>query len=609
LRVWTNDEGTGSRKLGDFPSINRRVVVLGAIAACIGLVVAFIAAALLYLIGFFTNLFYYGRISFVLVSPAANQLGYLAIVLPIIGGLAVGAAARYGSERIRGHGIPEALEAILINKSRIEPKVTVLKPVATAISIGSGGPFGAEGPIIVTGGSFGSVIGQTLRLSSSERRVLLVAGSAAGMAATFNAPVAAVLLAVELLLFEWRPFSLLPVGIASVTATVVRWSILGGAPIFPVPQSPSPDWSVMLSAVAVGAIAGVASILLTNFVYFSEDAFKRLPLHWMWWPAIGGLVVGLGGLIAPRALGVGYDTIDLILLGKVALASAAVLLLIKGTIWSIALGSGTSGGVLAPLLMIGGALGTLESSFLPTGSASLISIVSMGAMFGGMMNSPFTGVIFSFELTRDVNALPPLLVGALLADFITVFTLKRSILTEKVARKGVHLSREYQVDVLEHVRVSQVMHTDFEKLGDESPVDSLRNMLSTRTDMVGCVVVDAAERMVGYISKEDAVRLTAGNNGAGFTISIFAGAPRVVTFPDDPVRLAADKLAETDTGSLPVVDPSDPKKVVGLFSKDDAFRARVIWFKEENIRERHISISSWLSGLTSRTDSERPDEG
>jgi H+/Cl- antiporter ClcA len=583
------------------------MVLLGGISAGIGAVLAFVASALLYLIGFFTNIFYYGRISFALVSPAANQLGYLAVVVPMIGGLVVGAAARFGSERIRGHGIPEALEAILVNKSRIEPRVTVLKPIATAVSIGSGGPFGAEGPIIVTGGSLGSVLGQTLKLSSSERRVLLVAGAAAGMAATFNAPVAAVLLAVELLLFEWRPFSLIPVGIASATAAVLRWSILGSAPIFPVPQSSIPDWSVMLSAVAVGLIAGVASTILTNFVYFSEDVFKRIPIHWMWWPVIGGLVVGLGGLIAPRALGVGYDTIGLLLIGKIAVSSAAVLLLVKGVIWSVSLGSGTSGGVLAPILMLGGALGALESVILPSGSSSLLSIISMAAMFGGMMNSPFTGVVFTLELTRDVSALPLLLVGALLADFVTVFTLKRSILTEKVARKGVHLSREYQVDVLEHVRVSQVMQRNFEVLKDDTPVDSLRT-LSSKGHFIGYPIVDSKGLMVGYLSREDVARLTKGDNGVGLTLGQLAGVPRIATFPDEPVRAAADKLAETDTESLPVVDSSDHRKVIGLFSKDDAFRARVIWFKEENTRERHISVGSWLSGLSGGTNSgSKPD--
>jgi chloride channel protein, CIC family len=563
----------------------------------VGAVGAFIASALLYLIGFFTNLFYYGRLSFQFVSPAGNELGYLAVAVPVVGGLIVGGMARFGSERIRGHGIPEALEAILIYKSKIEPKVTVLKPVSTAISIGSGGPFGAEGPIIMTGGSFGSLLGQMLKLSSSERRALLVAGAAAGMAATFNTPVAAVLLAVELLLFEWRPRSLIPVGLASVTATVVRWSLLGSAPLFPVPLTALPDWTLVISAAAVGLIAGLASTALTYAVYASEDAFKKLPIHWVWWPAIGGLVVGFGGLVAPRALGVGYDTIDLLLLGNLAVGTASVILIVKAVIWSVSLGSGTSGGVLAPLLMMGGALGSLEALFLPPGSASLLAIISMGAMLGGVMRSPFTGVVFTLELTRDVNALPLLLIGAIVADFVTVFTMKRSILTEKVARRGVHVSREYQVDVLEQIPVSEVMQRVFEPVRRDTKIYAWIAKFSSGTVDAGYPVVAEGGKMVGYLTRSDVHRLAKGSEGSGLTVGELAGPPKAIAHPNEPTRVAADRLAETDTDSLPVVDPDDSSRVVGLFSREDAFRARVIWFKDENLLERHLSVASWLSGL------------
>ncbi|MDE1853307.1 MAG: chloride channel protein [Thaumarchaeota archaeon] len=571
------------------------MVFVGAVAVGIGAAGALIAAALLYLIGFFTNLFYYGRVSFQFVSPSGTQLGDFALLVPLFGGIVVGVLAKYGSERIRGHGIPEALESILINKSRIEPKVTVLKPIATAVSIGSGGPFGAEGPIIMTGGSFGSVLGQMLKLSSSERKTLLVSGAAAGMAATFNTPVAAVLLAVELLLFEWKPRSLIPVGLASVTATVFRWSILGSGPLFPVPISPLPDLTTMASAAVVGLIAGLASTILTFAVYASEDAFKKLPIHWMWWPAIGGLVVGLGGLLAPRALGVGYDTIGLLLLGNLAVGAASVLLVVKGIIWSVSLGSGTSGGVLAPLLMIGGALGAVEALFLPPGSASLLATVSMGAMLGGVMRSPFTGVVFTLELTRNVNVLPLLLVAAIVADFVTVFTMKRSILTEKVARQGVHVSREYEVDVLEQIPVSRVMHREFEKVERTTPVDVFLSMLTPETLGDGYPVVGDDGKMIDYLSRAEITKLMKGSQGLGLTVGELAAHPKVIAYPDEPTKAAVDRLAETDAESLPVVDPDDISEVVGIFSRDDAFRARVIWFKEERSLERHLSVASWLS--------------
>ena len=558
---------------------------------------AFIAAALLYLIGFFTNLFYYGRLSFSFVSPSANQLGYLAVAVPVFGGTVVGLMAKYGSERIRGHGIPEALEAILINKSKIEPKVTVLKPVSTAVSIGSGGPFGAEGPIIMTGGSFGSIIGQVLKVTSSERKALLVAGAAAGMAATFNTPVAAVLLAVELLLFEWRPRSLIPVGVASVAATVVRWTVLGNSPLFPVPSTPTPDATTVLSGVAVGLIAGFASTALTYAVYAAEDAFRKLPIHWMWWPAIGGLVIGVGGLVAPRALGVGYDSINLLLLGNLAVGAATVLLVVKGVIWSVSLGSGTSGGVLAPLLMMGGALGTLEALFLPSGTASLFAAVSMGAMLGGVMRSPFTGVVFTLELTRNINFLPPLLVAALVADFVTVFTMKRSILTEKVARRGVHVSREYQVDVLEQVPVERVMQKEVESVTRDTPISAFLDKVAKEGVRTGYPVIDESGHMVDYLTDTDVRRLMKGTEGTGLTVGELSPRPKVFAYPGEPSRVAADRLAETDTESLPVVDPRNEGKVLGIFSRADAFRARVLWFKEETSAERHLSVASWITGL------------
>jgi H+/Cl- antiporter ClcA len=599
----------GVEQLGDFPSANKRILLIGFLAVGIGAIGAFIAAALLYLIGFFTNLFYYGRLSIAFVSPAGNQLGYLAVVVPVIGGIIVGGLARYGSERIRGHGIPEALEAILINKSKIEPKVTVLKPLSTAISIGSGGPFGAEGPIIMTGGSFGSVLGQMLKLSSSERRSLLVAGAAAGMAATFNSPVAAVLLAVELLLFEWRPRSLIPVGLASVTATVVRWSILGSSPLFPVPLTPNPDWTVILASAVVGLIAGLGSTALTYAVYASEDAFKRFPIHWMWWPAIGGLVIGLGGLIAPRALGVGYDTLDLLLVGKLAVGTAAILLIVKSLIWSISLGSGTSGGVLAPLLMMGGAMGLLESSFLPPEFSSLWVMVSMGAMLGGTMRSPFTGAIFTLELTHDVSALAPLLVGVLVADLVTVFTMKRSILTEKVARRGVHVSREYGVDVLEQVPVSKVLQKNFKVVDREAPADALLLEFQRSVEKpVSYAVVDSSERMVGYLTRDDMEKLLRKGGAIGMKVGELSPLPRAVAYPDEPTRIAADRLAETDSDSLPVLDSTDSLRVVGVISRDDIFRARVIWFREETMQERHLSVGSWLMGLSKKKPGQEQPE-
>src|SRR5271169_3582377 len=449
-----------SNKLGDF-TVTPRTIAISILAVAIGAISAFVALGLLKLIGLFTNLFFFQRWSTALVSPAGNHLGALEILVPVGGALIIGFMARYGSERIRGHGIPEAIESILINGSRIQPRLAILKPLSSAISIGSGGPFGAEGPIIMTGGAFGSMIAQFFHLTSIERRTLLVAGAAAGMSATFASPLAAVLLSVELLLFEWKPRSLIPVAIASVAAAATRRYIIGMGPLFPTPpHSVFIGPQGLAGCVLVGLLAGALSALLTLAVYAAEDAFQKLPIHWMWWPILGGFVVGVGGLIFPQALGVGYDMIGSLLQGDVVLKTIAGILLVKSLIWAVSLGSGTSGGVLAPLLMMGGALGGLMSGFLPNEGLGFWPLVAMGAILGGTMRSPFTGVVFAVELTHDVNVILPLLLASVIAYAFTVLTLKRSILTEKVARRGFHLSREYSVDPLEILFVREVMRSD-----------------------------------------------------------------------------------------------------------------------------------------------------
>jgi chloride channel protein, CIC family len=465
-------------ELRDF-SAGPRLLLIGGFAIVVGVVSAFVAAALLALIGLFTNLFFFQRVSTELVTPDITHLGWWVTLIPVSGALIIGLMARYGSDRIRGHGIPEAIEAILINGSRVDPKVALLKPLSSAISIGSGGPFGAEGPIIMTGGAIGSLIAQFLHLTSAERKTLLVAGAAAGMSATFGAPMASVLLAVELLLFEWKPRSVIPVALASVTAAVMRRYVIAVGPLFPVaPHPPFIGPPGVLGCVLAGLLAGGLSVLLTQAVYASEDAFEHLPIHWMWWPAIGGLVIGIGGWLFPPALGVGYDVIGQLLQSE-NVGSRLILgiLFVKSVIWAVSLGSGTSGGVLAPLLMIGGALGGVEAWFLPAEGAGFWPLVSMGAVLGGTMRSPFTAVVFAVELTHDVNMLLPLLVAATIAHGFTVLVMKRSILTEKIARRGYHVSREYSIDPLEILFVREVMRTSVVALPASAPYSVVHEAL------------------------------------------------------------------------------------------------------------------------------------
>jgi len=576
------------KELGDFTA-TPRVVPISLVAIAIGFVAAFVAWVLLRLIGFFTNVFYYGRSATTMVSPAGNHLGWFAILIPAAGGLIVGAMAYYGSERIRGHGIPEALESILINGSKVEPRLAILKPLSAAVSIGSGGPFGAEGPIIVTGGAIGSVVAQFLRLTAAERKTLLVAGSAAGMSATFATPVSAVLLAVELLLFEWKPRSIIPVALASATAAATRRYILGLGPLFPVPHHPlSLDPMALVGCVIAGILAGCLAAIVTQSVYTTEDLFRKLPLHWKWWPAIGGIVVGIGGLIFPQALGVGYDTIGAMLQGDVPRAVFAGVLLVKSTIWVISLGSGTSGGVLAPLLMMGAALGGVEAIFLPSAGVAFWPLVSMGAMLAGTMGAPFTAVLFALELTHDINMLLPLLIAAMVAYAITVLIMKRSILTEKIARRGYHLSREYATDPLEILFVHEVMRTQIVALPAEATVDALRDTLIREPQQRGqhlYPVIDSGRTLKGVVTRRELRKVTASTDGRASLGDVLR--KPVVAGPDEPLRAVVFRMAETGFTRMPVVEDG---RLAGMVSLHDLLMARVRNLHEERTREQVLRL-------------------
>ncbi len=434
--------------------------LLSSVALGIGVGATFLAVILLRLIAISTNLFYYHRFSSVSVSPAGSSLGYWMILVPVLGGLLVGVMARFGSDKIRGHGIPEAIEAILLNRARVDPKIAVLKPVSAAIAIGSGGPFGAEGPIIMTGGALGSLVAQWIHLTDAERTTLLVAGAAAGMSATFATPVAAILLAVELLLFEWRPRSLVPVAIASATAGILRVYLLGAGPLFPMPAiSNVHKVEFSVGALILGAIVGLIAAGMSRMMYAFEDMFEHLHVHWMWWPAIGGLGIGVGGLFFPRGLGVGYDNIAELLHGSAPLALIVGILIAKSLMWAFSLGSGTSGGVLAPLLMIGGSVGALAAhlAHVSVEAQAFWALIGMGSMLAGSLGVPLTAILFSLEVTHCLPALLPLTMGCISAYLVTALLMPRSILTEKLSRRGYHLTREYGVDPLELVIVSELM--------------------------------------------------------------------------------------------------------------------------------------------------------
>jgi H+/Cl- antiporter ClcA len=553
--------------LGDF-SVDARMLRITAWALPVGLLSAGLAFALLRLIGLITNLVFYQRWDTRLVAPGAgpHHPWLLVLLAPVAGGLIVGLMARFGSEKIRGHGMPEAIEAILVGGSRIQPRVALLKPVSAAISIGTGGPFGAEGPIIMTGGAAGSILAQYLHLSADERKTLLVAGAAGGMAATFNAPLASVLLAVELLLFEWRPRSFVPVVAAVATSTVARAALLGSGAIFAVPavhvRLPA---TIELLCVPAGLTGGLLAIMATGLVYAAEDAFHRLPMHWMFWPAIGGVIIGVGGLIEPRALGVGYDVIDQLLTGRTGLSLIVGILVVKTAIWSLSLGSGTSGGVLAPVFMIGAALGALEGHVFPAVLPGFWALAGLAAVLGGVMRSPLTGVVFPLELTHAWPLLLPLLIAATCAYAISTLTLKRSVLTEKIARRGLHLTREYSVDPLEVILVREALPH----------------------------------------------RLPQPDEAAGLLEA--AGLPDEAVWDDDTLRHVADKFASAGIDAARVADRTDPRRTIGVITLPDLLQARLRDHHEEHHRERLLNLrprrrTRMGASAIATQAGERPDE-
>ena len=588
------DERVGrERALADF-DVTAAVWTVLALSPLAGALAAGAALGLLDLIGLVTHLSYSGTVNITLAVPDTGRLGLWSAMVPVAGGAAIGAMAFWGSERIRGHGIPEAMETILVGGSRVEPRLAVLKPLSSAISIGTGGPFGAEGPIILTGGALGSILAQLFHLAAVERRALLVAGACAGMAAVFGTPVAATIFGVELLAFEWRPRSLAPIAVAVVTASVIRnlyvaHHLIAAAPLFPMASHSTDSALVIGVAAAVGVAGGLLAVALTAAVYGAEDLFGRLPVHWAFWPAIGGLVIGLGGLLDARVLGVGYTTIGAELTGQIGVGALALLIVAKTAVWSVGLGSGTSGGILAPLLLIGAAMGGLLGAAVPAGDPPFWALIGMAATLAGVTRSPLTAVIFAFELTKDAGALLALLVAATLAYLVSARVLKRSILTEKVARRGFHVVREYAVEPLEALLVREAMLTDVLTVRSEERLDDLRRAIAARPldRRQGLYpVIDEDGGLTGIVTRSEVFHSDADGRAAARAAD-YLGRRVIVAHPDETLRSAADRMAEHGVGALPVVD-GDARRLEGVLTAFDLLKSRQRQLHEERHRERVI---------------------
>ncbi|HWW63903.1 MAG TPA: chloride channel protein [Sphingomonadaceae bacterium] len=575
-------------------SADARMLVLALMAIVVGTGGAFGAWILLKLIAIATNLFWFGRLSADAARFADTPLGIAMVAIPIVGGLIVGVMARYGSDKIRGHGIPEALETILYGESRLSPKVAFLKPLSSAISIGSGGPFGAEGPIIMTGGAIGSLFAQRFNLSAAERKTLLVAGASAGMTAIFGTPIAAVLLAIEVLLFEWKPRSFVPVVVAVLVSYAWRPLLIGIPPQFPYEGLvPSTPWLLLL-AIGMGLVVGLQSALLSATLYRIEDGFHRLPVHWMWWPALGAVIVGIGGYIEPRVLGAGYDSIQALLNGSLALHIIVGLLVLKAIVWLVALGSGTSGGILAPLLIIGGALGAIIGQFLP-GGTGLWALLAMAGIMSGAMRAPLTSALFAVELTGRFDLLPEAIASAGAAYAISVLLMKRSILTEKIARRGRHILQEYTIDPLNFLQAAQLMTPDPATLRGDMPAREAEAFFGTDAKHRSYPVVDGEGKLLGMVSRTDALRWQVeGVGGAASLADIVSDASQPIAYPDTPIGIIADRMVDSGIGRVPIVD-RESRRVVGILSRHDLLKARSEGRRSETRKSGHSSIHGLLT--------------
>jgi len=585
-------KGQSGISINGSPPGVRRILYITLLAFINAILVGCIAKVLLLLIGFFTNLFFFGRFSLADVSPAENTLGYLVIIIPALGGLIVGVMARFGSRAIRGHGIPEAMEMIITNESRIHPMITILKPLSAAISIGTGGPFGAEGPIISTGGALGSFCGQTLHITAQERKVLLAAGATAGMTAIFGTPFAAILLAIELLLFEFSSRSFLPVMIACITGACMHFVLFSSAPTFPMPHVETADTYAVLSYAVIGVVVGFVSVLVTKAVYLVEDYFEKLPIHWVWWPAIGGLAVGVIGLFAPRTLGVGYYNITDALSGSLPWNILISLCLWKFVSWAIALGSGTSGGTLAPLLTIGSAvgclLGMLAQAYFPQSHISipLAALIGMAALFTGASRAILTSIVFALESTMQENTLLPLIAGCSTAYLISFVMMRTTIMTEKIARRGIQLPDTYRPDVLALKTVMEVFIPFDEKSIICNPHDSIDEVNSRlRAEEATYVVVVNEGKPVGTISRRKFNHAQDGKTPVGSWLNHKSP----IIYSDNTLDIALEVMLKANESLATVMD-RQTKQAVGVLTEWNILKVFETRFIEDKRIKQHISI-------------------
>jgi CIC family chloride channel protein len=573
--------------------LKKRLITISILSIAVAIAISIIAKVLVSLINLVTNVSFYGSLSLKFNSPAFNHLGLWVIVIPAIGGIIVGFMALYGSKAIRGHGIPEAMEQILVNQSKIKPVIAFLKPVSSAIAIGTGGPFGAEGPIIATGGALGSTLGQLFKITSNERKIVLAAGATAGMAAIFGTPIAAVFLAIELLLFEFSPKAILPVALACITGAAGHHLLFESGPVFPMPDLKTPSNIALAIYSFMGIIIGFLSLILTKAVYWIEDMFEKLPIHWMWWPAIGGLAVGVVGYFAPHTLGVGYDNITNLLSGTLPLTIIFSLCFFKFLSWAIALGSGTSGGTLAPLLTIGGASGAIIGSLIVNAfpnagiSIPMAALIGMSAMFAGASRAYLTSITFALEATMQSHALLPLLGACTASYLISFFLMENTIMTEKIARRGVFTPDSFEPDLLQKLTVAQMMGESDMVLNFKNTIKEACNWRSENNYHDSyIIIVDDDSAYAGIVKLAD---LYINNPDGNKLLKEIIDPAHFFLKNDDTLRTAAEIMAQNNTEALPVISAKG-NKVIGILTYQDILSAYKLHLDENETANTQISL-------------------
>jgi CIC family chloride channel protein len=581
-----------------FMFLKHEYVILSLLALIVGVAGGFGAIIFRAMILFIQTIFYASG------TPLDNTLGYLVILAPAIGGLIVGLIVYFFAREAKGHGVPEVMEAIAMRGGNIRPRVAVVKTIASSICIGSGGSTGREGPIIQIGAAVGSAIGQKLKLPPGGVKILLACGATAGISATFNTPIAGVIFSIELILFELKTRSFIPLVVSSITGTIISRIFLGRQPAFTIPAYNFVSPYELLFYLLLGLLAGVVAVFFIKMMYGTENFFEKLHMKPYLKPVIGGLCVGAIGLFLPQLFGVGYETLSSVL-NETIIAGSVILLLVlcigKIIANSLTLGSGGSGGVFSPALfiggMLGGAFGIIVHSFYPgiTATYGAYALVGMAAVFAGMSRGTLTAIIIVFEMTLNYNIILPLMFACVVSDAVSTFLSKETMYTKKLMMKGVNITHDMEVEVLSSVLVKDAMVEKVVTVSEDTTVRELAHLIQV-TEHMGFPVLTAEGKLVGIITHHD-IRNAILEDKYDLKVKEVESKDLLFAYPNDTLDETINRMVERGVSHLPVVEPSDKTHLIGFITKGDIMRAhhkkRVIEAMRIHFSMRNILPKNW----------------